>query len=157
MDQRLLDNTVDFMNKLNLHNRYDQLTLAGVCMGAMHLPPPQSKEPQLKWKSVFFDHLTTAIDILDRKIKDIYLLEHLDCGAYKYLHPDPKIRLAYSESSEASRLRKFHRDEAHQFASEVKDFCAKQHKLKSKEHDNSWKDIHVHCLLIDLLGNVTDL
>lgn len=28
MDQRLLDETVRFMNALNLHNRYDQVALA---------------------------------------------------------------------------------------------------------------------------------
>jgi hypothetical protein len=93
---RLLDNTVTFMNRLNLQNRYDHLILAGAAMGARQLETDVGKA-KLPWKGVFFDHLTAAIDVLHREIKDIFLLEHFDCGAYKYLHPVSQVREEYEE------------------------------------------------------------
>lgn len=160
MDLRLLDDTVRFMNRLNLQNRYDQLCLAGVSMGAMRLPAVEATagQPQpLTWKSVFFAHLDAAINLLRRDIKDIFLLEHLDCGAYRLLHPDAKVRREYEKARDLTKMVKFHREEAHAFAEEIEAFCKAQHKLKAKEGNNAWKDIRVRCLLIDLIGNVSDL
>ncbi|BCA54428.1 hypothetical protein W02_15680 [Nitrospira sp. KM1] len=158
MDVRLLDNTVGFMNRLNLQNRYDQAIFAGAAMGARLLTStPDTKEPALPWKTVFFDHLAAAINLLHRDIKDIFLLEHLDCGAYKYLHPDSKVREEYSKARDVSKLEKFHRAEARHFAREVKDFCENQRKNASRASGDAWKDIRVRCLLMDLTGCVTDL
>src|SRR5262245_4480102 len=124
MDLRLLDNTVGLMNQLNLQNRYDHVIFAGAAMGARLLTStPDPKGTALPWKTVFFDHLKAAIDVLHRDIKDVFLLEHLDCGAYKYLHPDPKVRKQYSKISDVSKLAKFHRTEARHFAAEIEDFC----------------------------------
>ncbi|MDY3551376.1 hypothetical protein R5W24_000452 [Gemmata sp. JC717] len=155
MDLRFLDNTVDFMNGMNLQNRYDQVILAGSAMGAGRLGTPAAKDgPVLPWKAVFFHHLEAAINTLHREIKDIFLLEHLDCGAYKYLHPDEKIRKAYEEERDVSKLEKFHRDEAKRFAKEIEKFCKEQQEATSND---AWKDIHVRCLVMDLTGKVKDL
>jgi len=153
MDQRLLDDTVHFMNDLNLHNRYDQLCLAGAAMGARCLPAPTPDTPTLGWKSVFFAHLDAAIDVLHRDIKDVFLLEHLDCGAYKYLHPKPKVQKQYKKATDLSDVVKFHREEAHKFAAEVEAHC----RAKAEAGNEAWEKIRVRSLIIDLIGNVEDL
>lgn len=153
MDTRLLDNTVHFMNSLNLQNRYDHVILAGAAMGARRLCSPINKPKQaVGWNKVFFDHLVAAIDLLGREVKDIFLLEHLDCGAYKELHPLPVVKDKYKAETVVANLAHFHREEAFAFAAEVEAFCQKQAKKKK-----AWKDIHVHSLLMDLRGSVTDL
>lgn len=155
MDQRLLDNIVAFMNQLNLHNRYDQVIFAGAAMGVRNVTStPDPRGPALPWKAVFFDHLTTAIDKLHRDIKDIFLLEHLDCGAYKELHPDPDVKEAYRQESDVPKLERFHRVEAQRFAREVEAFC--RGKQKGPNGD-AWKGIRVRCLIMDLLGHVKDM
>jgi hypothetical protein len=158
MDQRLLDETVRFMNGLNLHNRYDHLVLAGAAMGARLLKSPVSST-KLPWKQVFFDHLTAAIELLKREIKDIFLLEHLDCGAYKELHPDKDVCKAYKAATSMSQLEDFHLVEVSQFAEEVREFCDnRQKKFKPKgDAANPWEGIRVRCFLMDLLGNVKEL
>lgn len=159
MDQRLLDNIVHFMNALNLQNRYDQVIFAGASMGASQLgsplfpttPPPTKPPLQIPWREVFFDHLVTAIDGLDRPIHDIFLLEHMDCGAYKELHPDANVKRLYKESHDADGWRPFHLAETMSFAAEVVTFCKGQPRRKQ------WKDIRVWSLLMDLRGRVETL
>lgn len=138
MDQRLLDDTVKFMNRLNLHNRYDQVALAGGAMGALNLPDPKLPESK-RWQGVFQTHLDAAINVLHRPIKDIFLLDHLDCGAYKYLHPDLELRESYRESSLCEMI-PFHQNELSRFAAEVKQFIDYQLQLaknKFNEIDNA--------------------
>lgn len=153
MDQRLLDDIVQFMNGLNLQNRYDQVILAGASMGALRLPEKTTP----KWKQVFFDHLVAAINVLHRDIKDIFLLEHLDCGAYKYLHPDDDVQKAYFEARELSELVVHHSHEVLTFADEVRRFCiAQQEKARNDTMVTvkQWQDIRVRSFLMDLIGNV---
>lgn len=153
MDQRLLDDTVKFMNGLNLHNRYDQLTLAGAAMGARLMPGPTPL-----WKPVFFTHLAEAINTLHRDIHDIFLLEHLDCGAYKYLHPDPTVKEDYyQDSTNLSNLHPYHYKEASLFAEEIEHFCEKQREAAECDPDirvEDWENIRVRLFLMDLLGKV---
>ncbi len=175
MDQRLLDDTVRFMNALNLHNRYDQVALAGGTMGVQRLNPPSSV-----WQPVFFDHLHAAIDVLHRQIKDVFLFEHLDCGAYRYLHPDTTIRDRYSNADRLV-MTEIHRNEARKFAWEVADFINTQRRLhetdfraarescgadsdcwdrvkeSAKQKVDAWTNIRVSYFVMDLLGEVTQL
>jgi hypothetical protein len=55
------------------------------------------------------------------------------------------------------KLVKFHRKEARQFANDIEAFCRKQQKKGPPGKDNPWKGIHMHCLVMDLLGEVRDL
>lgn len=177
MDQRLLDDTVRFMNFLNLQNRYDQITLAGGAMGVRHLPeePPHASA---KWWEVFTAHLVTAINKLHRPIKDVFLVDHLDCGAYKELHPDKKIAKEYKNAS-LDRMRELHEFELSSLAKWIQQFCAKQFRLAKIEYRvtkmtcvkgkkcwkrikeaawekvKAWKNIRVSCFIMDLNGNVT--
>jgi uncharacterized radical SAM superfamily Fe-S cluster-containing enzyme len=175
MDQRLLDDTVRFMNGLNLQNRYDQVALAGGAMGARLLNPPTSD-----WRPVFFDHLQAAINKLHRPIKDVFLLEHLDCGAYKYLHPEKDVKKQYPDANR-DEMTAFHRHELNTFAWEVAEFIDEQRKKAeaefkaaqkacgkekecwdqveklAKEKAEAWTDIRVSYFVMDLLGEVTQL
>ncbi len=159
MDTRLLDNIVHFMDSMNLQNRYDHLIFAGAAMGCRQLSS-NAGDPKksIGWKHVFFDHLVAAIDKLQRDIQDIFLLEHLDCGAYKELHPDEKIRTAYQKEEVAADLAHFHWDEACAFAKEIEEFCVARQMPKSrkKKERDPWEGIRVHCLLMNLRGDVSE-
>lgn len=145
MDQRLLDDTVHFMNELNLENRYDQVALAG---GSMKL-----NQRKLTWDRVFFDHLDAAMDVLKRPIKDIFLFEHLDCGAYKELHYKESVQKAYTNADRKGQF-KYHKTELRKFAKKVtKHIKDKQQHSKGK----TWDDIRVSCFVMDLLGHVVQL
>lgn len=128
MDLRLMDNIVHFMDRMNLQNRYDHLTLAGSSMGANRLHanvPANGGSIDLPWSAVFFQHLVTAIEGLGREIGDIFLLEHLDCGAYKALHPCPDAACAYKTDTTFRRSVQtaMHAYEACAFEAEVRKFC----------------------------------
>ncbi len=185
MDQRLLDDTVRFMNLLNLHNRYDQVALAGGAMGALQLPDPNLPVRQ-RWQGVFELHLERAINVLHRPIKDVFLLDHLDCGAYKYLHPVPQVQAEY-RGANLEQMISLHQIELSNFASKVKQFIAdqrqlaeegfnaahgacnndEQHKGEKKcwdyvselawEKVEAWSKIRVSYFIMDLLGNVRQL
>lgn len=132
MDQRLLDETVEFMNALNLHNRYDQVALAGGAMGTLQLPAPEMPEED-RWQGVFQTHLAAAINLLHRPIQDVFLLDHLDCGAYKYLHPDHKIRTKYLNASLCEMI-PLHQQELRCLAAELRQFIDYQRQLAQNEY-----------------------
>lgn len=152
MDQRLLDDTVRFMDELNLQNRYDQVALAGGAMG-VHRLPDKPPHPSGAWWEVFTTHLSAAINKLHRPIKDVFLLDHLDCGAYKELHPVEKIKKEYPEAS-VVRMRELHADELSALAWRVHKFCKTQY---GSTNDKAWEHIRVSCFIVDLRGQVTQL
>lgn len=84
MDLRLLDEIVAFMNHDNLANRYDHVVFAGAALGALGAPGAKDEHGKpidvSYWRRVFFDHLRRAIELHD--VKDVYILEHRNCGAY---------------------------------------------------------------------------
>ncbi len=152
MDQRLLDDTVRFMNDLNLENRYDQVALAGAAMG-VHRLPENPCDPTASWWGIFTAHLTVAIDLLHRPIKDVFLFDHLDCGAYKELHPDSRIRKQYAEAT-LLKMRELHAHELTELAWRVHNFCDGQYQSSK---DENWKHIRVSCFIMDLCGRVSQL
>lgn len=167
MDQRLLDNTVQFMNRLNLQNRYDHVIFAGAAMGARRLF--HSGPKPVCWKQVFFHQFEAAIDVLKRQIHDVFILEHLDCGAYKYLHPDQETKKQYKKASKYSandELAHFHREEANEFAKDILAFCDAQRSSWTEKHlkkgkkkrkeANPWVDINVRVFVMDLIGRVKE-
>jgi len=175
MDRRLLDNTVVFMNNYNLINRYDQVVFAGAALGVMQLgSSPVDGDPVARhsaWKDVFFHHLKIAIDDLERKIKDVFILEHRDCGAYEHFHP--YHRQPYCEDDAGQNLEKQHHcEQAFLLASAIRDYCQEQYnqskhvyettrcgeeRFRAKKRMEAWQDIRVKCFLMDLLGNVEHL
>lgn len=77
MDLRLLDEITRFMDHDGLNNRYDHVILAGAALGALGGDSGKHQH----WKRTFFDHLEIAYKL--HHIKDVYIIEHRDCGAYR--------------------------------------------------------------------------
>jgi carbonic anhydrase len=142
MDQRLLDDTVRFMNAMNLHNRYDQVALAGGAMGVFQLPNRKLPEGK-RWQGVFQAHLAAAINDLARPIKDVFLLDHLDCGAYKYLHPDDKVKTRYKDASLCEMI-PLHKKELSSLAGELKEFIAYQRQSAEKDFNAAHDACETH-------------
>jgi len=170
MDSRLLDDTVSFMNEYNLANRYDQVVFAGAALGVLRMNSPtvtgSSLSTESVWKDVFFHHLQLAIDVLKRQIKDIFILEHRDCGAYQHYHPNH--RKLYEEDQAGQNLEeKHHRKQAFLLPKTIRDFCLKQQHLVLNQERTvttevaknlarkrlaAWEGIQVKCFLMDLQG-----
>lgn len=74
MDYRLIDDLAKFMDSKGLTNKYDHVVLAGASAGAHH-------EKFSAWHDTFWSHLQVAIDL--HKIKEVKIVDHRDCGAYK--------------------------------------------------------------------------
>ena len=168
MDQRLLDDTGAFMNSFNLANRYDQVVFAGASLGVLHLSSPSTTGSSASWRDVFFHHLKVAIDDLGRKIKDVFILEHRDCGAYEHFHPTHNEPYCDDESGQALE-RDHHCEQAFVLAAAVRAYCDEQHemalsdskaakceadRIAAEKKADSWKGIKVKCFLMDLQGQV---
>jgi carbonic anhydrase len=174
MDARLLDQLVNFMNECNLTNRYDQVVFAGSAMGVMHLSSPPQDGAAAKpseWRHVFFHHLQVAIDVLHRPIKDIWIVQHRDCGAFEHFHPTHNTPYG-DDPAEQELEEKHHAEQAFLLAGAIREFCLQQeeqahnqekqtrsdeNRSKAKKRAASWKGIHVRCFLMDLQGEVKHL
>lgn len=119
MDSRLLDDTVQFMASYNLTNRYDHIALAGAALGVNTGVSGKSS-----WGDVFFDHLAIAVNLLGRKISEVFILEHRNCGAYKKLPKGP----GYYKESDCCREKEAcdHAHQAFQLAREIDAFRQRQ-------------------------------
>lgn len=92
IDLRLTDDLTRFMDSDNLTNRYDHYIMAGTslafakakssCPQAMHGAGADFVPDWDGWMSALMQHIEIAIDLHD--IHDIYIVEHENCGAYKY-------------------------------------------------------------------------
>ncbi len=79
MDYRFVNDKVEYFNALGYNEQYDHFVLAGASLG---LTKP-------KWKRVAYEHIDAAIML--HKIKEIIILDHMDCGMYKLeKFPDEK-------------------------------------------------------------------
>ena len=107
----------------------------------------------VNWWNLFTDHLSTAIDRLHRPIKDIFLLDHLDCGAYKELYPSKAIRDEYKEAS-LNRMREIHERELTELANRIHEYCESKY---CSCGNSDWENIRVSCFIVDLRGVVTQL
>lgn len=104
MDSRYPHRIIDTMDSLGLRGKYDQLILAGASLGVVH---------KKAWQNTFLDQLEFAIK--HHRVSQIFILDHRDCGAYKYfldITPDDpaKEKQAHLEKSqEAAKviIRKF--------------------------------------------------
>ncbi len=184
MDLRFLDDIVEFMDALNLANRYDHIVFAGASLGVVELSSPSAlskNSSTSSWKDVFFHHLEVAVNVLRREVKDIFILEHLDCGAYKHFHPQYKKVVDESKPDTEAKL---HREMALKLEEEIARFSKAHYQLALKdlatatqqlqdEHlkkseeaklidaianakwrESIWKDVTVSCFLMDLTGHV---
>ncbi len=74
MDYRLMDDIVRYMDGRGMTDKYDHVVLAGASLGAM-------TDQFSEWGKTFRDHLEVAIDL--HQIKQLIIMDHRDCGAYK--------------------------------------------------------------------------
>lgn len=126
MDLRLLDETVAFMDLIGMTNRYDHVILAGAALGASYDGLPH-------WGQTFWDHIDIARELHD--IREVYILEHRQCGAYRKL-----LGLSFGDHDETEAL-------AHaEVASRLKSQIQARH-----------PDLGVRAFLMDLFGGVTEL
>ena len=89
------------------------------------------------WKSVLNDHIQLAVNL--HHIRDVYIVEHEDCGAYTNFLKEGVFATHKEELTCHSK-----------FA------VALAEKINSREYDygDGTYRLHVHCFLIDLRGNV---
>ncbi|MCW3123375.1 MAG: hypothetical protein JWQ38_2867 [Flavipsychrobacter sp.] len=140
IDLRLTDDLLHFLDFDNLTNRYDHFALAGVAVSTTATTPGYKelfKEDALKqydsfvhWKKSLYDHIGIAIAL--HAIKDVYIVEHEDCGAY---------RAFLKDSAFAS------------FDEEVS--CHKKFAVALSKDIRSEFELNVHCFMIDIRGNVS--
>ena len=79
IDFRLIDDTVNQMNKIGYLNNYDEFILAGSSLGYNGLTVGSTTFSN--WAQIFYDHIDIAIALHD--ISQIILIDHMNCGAYK--------------------------------------------------------------------------
>lgn len=83
MDYRFVHPTEHYMASRGLLNKYYYVILAGAALGAN---APKPAEPA--WKTTFWTHLQTAIDLTTRGGKPlgrVLVIDHRDCGAYELI------------------------------------------------------------------------
>lgn len=83
IDYRLMEEVVIAMNKLGYSNMYDQFILAGSSLGFNYGTVDETKVPLEfnYWQQSFYDNIDIAIQL--HHIKQIFLIDHCDCGAYE--------------------------------------------------------------------------
>jgi len=79
MDYRLVDDAVRFFDGKHLTGEYDQVSLAGASLAAVSDKFPSSNK-------AFWDHVQIAKTL--HHIKQVIVLDHRDCGAYKVAFGD---------------------------------------------------------------------
>lgn len=97
MDFRLQNETVTYMDRRGLRDKYDHIVLAGASLGVQIDQRPD-------WGRVFWDHLETALAL--HHITKVMVLDHLDCGAYKVFLGEAAVKTPEQEFlAHAQRLR----------------------------------------------------
>ena len=88
MDFRLLKDAALHLVKRGYDVNYDQFVLAGVSLGYL-----QKKNPE--WGKAMIQHIKISKAL--HHTKEIILIDHLDCGAYKTFMPNLKKEDEYKE------------------------------------------------------------
>lgn len=125
IDFRLLSEYVRFLSTIGYNDNFDDFILAGASLGFN-----QSVFPD--WKSTFLEHLRLAQDL--HHIKEIIVIDHMDCGAYKEFYNKPNISDQEERALHIENLRKFR-----------------------KYINENYKTLDVHCYLMDLDGTTKEI
>lgn len=80
MDYRLIDPTVRLVRERESPLGFDYFILAGASLGVVN---PTDSNEFTNWKQVFTQHIDLALQL--HNIKKVIVVEHMDCGAYKYV------------------------------------------------------------------------
>lgn len=77
MDFRHMDDLVDQLQAtIPGTDAYDHLVVPGACLGVVQVEHPS-------WSPAFWSQVAVAHHLHGRTIKHVWLIEHMDCGAYK--------------------------------------------------------------------------
>lgn len=142
----------------NLINRYDQYIMAGASIGA--LTASATEEDELKnieaykgWETGLLQHVDLAIQL--HNIKDIYILEHRNCGAYKaFLKDNLGDYEEHGYDKEYNDHKKYAQRLSDRLVEYLKKHTTKPHKDLDEpdlKHDLA---INVHGFLMDIRGDV---
>ncbi|CAH6421437.1 Hypothetical protein KVN_LOCUS265 [uncultured virus] len=82
IDYRFIDYTSQLLEDSYLNKDYDFTTLAGASLGF-------NQKKFNCWRKTFIDLVKLAIELHD--IKEIIVIDHMDCGAYALIYPDINI------------------------------------------------------------------
>jgi len=139
IDLRLTDDLLNFLDFDNLTNRYDHVTLAGtsVTLGATREEHRELFDKETleeydsfkHWREYLEDHIQIAINL--HQIEDVYIIEHEDCGAYRVFLEDSSFETWEEEVA-----------------------CHKKFAVALSQEIQEEYDLHVHCFMIDIRGNV---
>ena len=88
MDFRLLKDAEKHLIQRGYDVNYDQFVLAGVSLGYL-------QKTYSDWGKALVEHINISHSL--HHIKEIILIDHLDCGAYKTFLPDLKKEDEYRE------------------------------------------------------------
>ena len=83
MDFRLVDDTVIKLNRMGYINNYNKFVLAGSSLGYNGIANIKD------WDAIFDKHVDLSIKL--HNIKDIIIIDHLDCGAYRLAYTEDEI------------------------------------------------------------------
>lgn len=155
MDLRLTDNLVNFLHFDNLANRYDHFILAGTSLCTTLKSKKNAKyfkndvlesyDNFELWSKSFNDHLNLAIAL--HHIKDVYVIEHQDCGAYKNFLKEKKLQQGEKQC---------HQHFAVDLAEEIHNVIRIEQSVdeESASIKRTRYQLGVYCFYIDLRGNV---
>ena len=79
IDSRFVESMTYNLSKSNIHNDFDLITMAGASLGA------------LTWEQTFREHIEIAISL--HNIREVYSIEHMDCGMYKNTYGNDSLDL----------------------------------------------------------------
>lgn len=162
MDLRFMDEIIMFMDHDGLTNRYDHVTLAGSALGALggdakYGPPDKKTKTPATFPCLtgsFFAHLDWAYQL--HHIKDVYVIEHRDCGAYGLmLQAEGKFPPAPPADPAADREADVHG----RYAGRLQKLIVQWVAHKKAEDAAKYKDLDLgfHSFLMGLRGEVSVL
>lgn len=93
IDYRLIDEAVTYLNEKGFENQYDEFILAGASLG---YTTSLSTLGYSGWSTVLDDHITISYNL--HKIKDVIVMDHMDCGAYKAQYGASTLSSSYVET-----------------------------------------------------------
>ena len=154
MDLRLLENITHFMEHENLVNRYDQYIMAGASIGALLGTSPADDELKCLedykgWETGLLQHVDLAIQL--HNIKDIYILEHRNCGAYKaFLKEDKGDYETHGYDKEFRDHKKY----AERLSARLQDYLTTRYSADNAQESQKKAPINIHGFMMDIRGNV---
>jgi hypothetical protein len=167
IDLRLTDDTVKFLHHDNLTNRFDHFILAGAslctCVADSKVNArARSRFDQEKlkknedfnhWRKSLKDHIKIAVDL--HHIKDVYIIEHTNCGAYKVFlnkkYSNPKVEVAQHKYFANILAEEIH-TERHEELHLNKE--GKPVQISKGKYQMDTYHLNVNCFLINLRGDV---